>query len=212
MNISRKPIFDAVRVLRDGKGFTLEEVEILDAGINAALASIPEEPPPDGVLQPSPKCFELIMSFEGLHRRRPDGLIEAYPDPASGGKPWTIGYGTTGPDVKKGTVWTLEQAVQRFEADLRTVYGAGVRKLLSGAPTAQHQYDALVSFAYNVGLDDDADTTAEGLGDSTLMRKHKAGDFNGAAAEFSKWINADGRPMNGLRRRRAAEADLYRGG
>lgn len=83
--------------------------------------------------------------------------------------------------------------------------------LLAGRPTTQGQFDALVSFAYNVGLDIDDDDKAEGLGDSTLLRKHLAGDFAGAAAQFALWNKNDGRVMNGLTRRRAAEAALYRG-
>ena len=81
--------------------------------------------------------------------------------------------------------------------------------LLAGAATTQGQFDALVSFAYNVGLDIDDDTAAEGLGDSTLLRKHKAGDYAGAKAEFLKWVKNDGVVMKGLTRRRAAEAALY---
>ena len=52
-------------------------------------------------------CNVLIKPFEGLARKRLDGLIEAYPDPGSGGAPWTIGYGSTGPDITPHTVWTL---------------------------------------------------------------------------------------------------------
>ena len=54
-------------------------------------------------------CNVLIKPFEGLARRRADGLVQAYPDPGSGGAPWTIGYGSTGPDVKQDTVWTMQQ-------------------------------------------------------------------------------------------------------
>lgn len=164
-----------------------------------------------GVLRVSPRGMALIQEFEGLHRLRSDGMIEAYPDPASGGDPWTIGVGTTGPDVKRGTVWTRQQALDRFASEVENKYAAGVRRLLGSAPTTQGQFDALVSFAYNVGLDEDEDTKAEGLGDSSLLRKHKAGDHAGAALEFAKWVNANGRRMNGLVRRRAAEAELYRG-
>jgi len=86
----------------------------------------------------------------------------------------------------------------------------GVLRLVK-VPLTQGQFDALVCFAYNVGLDDDADTLAEGLGDSTLLRKVNAGDFSGAAAEFAKWNKNDGKVMLGLRRRRAAERALFIG-
>ena len=59
----------------------------------------------------------------------------------------------------------------------------------------------MVSFAYNVGVGN--------LSASTLLKKHKAGDFKGAAAEFARWNKAAGKVMTGLTRRRAAEAALY---
>ena len=83
--------------------------------------------------------------------------------------------------------------------------------MLRGKPCTQYQFDALVSFAYNVGLDIDADNIAEGLGDSTLLRKHLAGDYEGAAAQFAAWNKNDGKVLRGLVRRRAAEAAMYRG-
>ena len=76
-----------------------------------------------------------------------------------------------------------------------------MNELLGGAPTTQHQFDAMVSFAYNVGPGN--------LSTSTLLKKHKAKDFAGAAAEFAKWNKADRKVMAGLTRRRAAEAALY---
>lgn len=175
------------------------------------------------VLKASAKCKALIAQFEGCAEKMPNGMYRAYPDPASPmgrgeypkdgpiiskGSPWTIGFGSTGPGITRGTVWTLAQCEKAFDAHLLH-FEAGVRQLVGNAPTTQNQFDALVSFAYNVGLDIDADMRAEGLGDSTLLRKHLAGDYAGAVKEFGKWINAGGKPMAGLRRRRAAEAALY---
>lgn len=159
-------------------------------------------PVPGGAPAPSDAAFAIIKEFEGYAKDIGGGRVEAYPDPASGGDPWTIGYGSTGPDVKRGTVWTYEQAEERLAADVRR-FAAGVAAALGGAATTQSQFDALVSFAYNVGL--------ANLKSSTLLRKHKAGDKSGAAAEFGKWVNASGKRMTGLVRRRAAEAALYRG-
>lgn len=152
-------------------------------------------------MRPSSDCIKLVQQFEGFAKKRPDGSVEAYPDPATGGDPWTIGFGTTGPDVKKGTVWTRKQAEDRFAAHLNE-FAAKVTKLLGSSPTTQPQFDALVSFAYNVG-------TAN-LSSSTLLRKHKARDYRGAAAEFARWNKANKKVMAGLTRRRAAEAALYR--
>jgi lysozyme len=136
--------------------------------------------------------------------------LNAYPDPGSSdGRPWTIGWGHTGPEVYRGLVWTQDQADAAFVADLAR-FERGVMDLVK-VPLTQGQFDALVCFAYNVGLDIDADTQAEGLGDSTLLRKVNAGDFAGAAAEFGKWNKNDGQVMRGLTRRRAAERALFDG-
>lgn len=174
-------------------------------------------------LKASAQCKALIARFEGCAEKMPNGLYRAYPDPASPmgrgqypkdgpdvrkGSPWTIGFGSTGPGITRGTVWTLAQCEQAFDRDVQR-FAAGVRQLIENAPTTQNQFDALVSFAYNVGLDIDTDKIAEGLGDSTLLRKHLAGDYAGAAKEFGKWVNAGGKRLNGLVRRRAAEAELY---
>lgn len=136
--------------------------------------------------------------------------LKAYPDPGSAnGHPWTIGFGHTGPDVYPGLIWTREQADAAFVADLGR-FERDVMQLVK-VPINQGHFDALVSFAYNVGSDIDTDTIAEGLGDSTLLRKLNAGDFAGAADEFPKWIKNDGKVMLGLRRRRAAERALFQG-
>lgn len=136
--------------------------------------------------------------------------LTAYPDPGSSdGKPWTIGWGHTGPEVVKGLVWTQAQADAQFLVDVAR-FERDVTSLVK-APLTQGQFDALVLFAYNVGSDIDADTIAEGLGDSTLLRKLNAGDYEGAALEFRKWNKNDGKVMRGLIRRRAAEECLFRG-
>lgn len=151
-------------------------------------------------MTPGPNCIKLVQEFEGCAKRRPDGSFEAYPDPGSGGDPWTIGWGSTGPDIKMGVVWTQKQCDDRFTAHLGE-FTANVSKVLGGTPTTQNQFDAMVSFAYNVGVGN--------LSASTLLKKHKAGDYKGAAAEFARWNKAAGKVMTGLTRRRAAEAALY---
>ena len=146
-----------------------------------------------------PAGVALIKLFEGCARRRGDGLVEAYPDPGTGGAPWTIGWGATGPGIEPGTVWTQAQCDARLEADLER-YAADVAEAIGDAPTTQPQFDALVSFHYNTGA----------IRRATLTRKHCAGDFAGAAREFARWNKAGGRVLKGLSRRRAAEAELYR--
>jgi lysozyme len=145
--------------------------------------------------------IDLIKTFEGLAKLRPDGRIEAYPDPGSGGDPWTIGYGTTGPDIHKGLIWTRQQCEDRLVYDLR-IFEQGVDKM-AGDHGGQSRFDALVCFAYNVGL--------EALRRSTLLRLHNEGDYAGAQSQFKRWNRANGKVMRGLTRRRAAEAKLYGG-
>ena len=171
---------------------------------NGAKHLPPVTHPPRNVSQAG---IDLLHHFEGCARKRSDGMVEAYPDPGTGGAPWTIGWGSTRNGlhgfVNRNTVWTQRQCDERFEDDLRRVYVPQVLKALDGAPVTQGQLDALVSFAYNLG--------AGALGRSTLLRKHKAGDYAGAAREFLRWNRAAGRVMAGLTRRREAEARMYRG-
>ena len=194
--IDRKPVFDAVRrMLR--RGFTAREVQALDAALDHAAAHRPHDPPPRAV---SPAGLALIQRFEGCARALGDGTFAAYPDPGTGGDPWTIGWGATGPGIGPGTIWTQAQCDARLASDLER-FAAEVNRALGDAPTTQDQFDALVSFHYNTGA----------IARSTLMRLHRAGDHAGAAAEFGRWVHAGGRKLTGLVRRRAAEAALYVG-
>ena len=142
-------------------------------------------------MTPSKACADLVKSFEGC-------VLKAYPDPGTGGAPWTIGWGATGPGIGPGTVWTQDQCDTRLEHDL-VRFARQVAAALDDAPTSQSQFDALVSFHYNTGA----------IGKATLTKRHKAGDHDGAAREFARWVNNDGKPMQGLRNRRADEAALY---
>lgn len=194
-----KHLFNAVREIK-GAALTQRDVDAINAALAGTAAAAVSG------MRVSPKAVALIHSFEQCR-------LKAYPDPGSkDGKPWTIGWGSTtdeaGNPIAPGTVWTQTRCDARFAADLAR-FEVGVNVLLGGKPTTQGQFDALVSFAYNVGLDIDDDTKAEGLGDSTLLRKHLAGDFGGAQAQFAAWNKNDGRIMAGLTRRRAAEAMVY---
>jgi lysozyme len=111
----------------------------------------------------------------------------------------TIGVGHTGPDVKHGMKITQAQSDALLAADLAKFEKAVARNVK--VPLTQNQFDALVSFTYNLG---------EGnLRSSTLLKRVNAGDFTAAAAEFSKWDKAGGRVLAGLTKRRAAEAALF---
>lgn len=195
--MKRKVIFDAVRRML-GRGFRPAEVDALDAAIDSATR--PALPGPGISLHTvSAEGVSLIKRFEGCARRRDDGLIEAYPDPATGDRPWTIGWGATGPDIGPGTVWTQAQCDLRLDSDLAR-HAREVKQAIGHAPTSQSQFDALVSFHYNTGA----------IARATLTRRHIAGDHDAAAREFARWNRAAGRTLAGLTRRRAAEAALYR--
>lgn len=141
----------------------------------------------------------LIKKWEGCAKKRTDGRFEAYPDPGSAdGKPWTIGWGSTGPDINKGVIWTQAQCDARFDIEI-VKYVREVAAFLGSAPTTQNQFDALVSFHYNTGA----------IASSQLGKLHKAGRFDDAADQFGRWIYNDGKPMTGLKNRRAEEAALY---
>lgn len=186
---NRKAVFDAARAA--GADFnTPANVVALDEVLDRI-----------GVARANAGAGARSLSAQGLdHIKASEGLrLKAYPDPASGGDPWTIGYGST-IGVKPGMVITEAQADDRLRADVAR-FEAAVNRL---APkTTQGQFDALVSFSFNVG---------EGnLAKSTLLKKHNAGDYTGAADEFAKWTLAAGKRMPGLVTRRAGEARLYRG-
>ncbi|MCG3471446.1 lysozyme [Xenorhabdus bovienii] len=139
----------------------------------------------------SNKGLVFIQQWEGLK-------LKAYPDPATGGIPWTIGYGHT-KDVKPGQVITEQQAEAFLHEDLHPIYitlEAAVK-----VPLTQGQFDALCSFIFNCG--------AGNFVRSTLFKKLNAGDYASAAAEFPRWNKAAGKVMNGLTRRRASEQQMF---
>lgn len=144
----------------------------------------------------SKKGLDLIKEFEGLS-------LKAYLCPAG---VWTIGYGHT-KGVYPRMVITQELA-EKFLIDDVWNFEREVESLVHVLVT-QGQFDALVSFAYNVGTDIDSDTVAEGLGDSTLLRKLNNGDIRGSSEEFVKWNKSNKRVVPGLTRRRIAERELF---
>lgn len=134
---------------------------------------------------------EFIKGFEQLR-------LKAYPDPGTGGKPWTIGWGHT-KGVKPGDQITQEQAEQFISDDL-AVFELTVNSAIK-RPMTQNQFDAMVSLAFNIG--------GSAFAGSTLVKKFNAGDAKGAADEFPKWKNSGGKVMPGLVKRRAAEREVF---
>ncbi|WP_417585160.1 lysozyme [Pelagibacterium sp.] len=141
------------------------------------------------------EVIEHIKRWEGFR-------ANAYPDPGSvNGKPVTIGYGQTrrsGKPVQLGETITEAEATQWLLAELDRV--SGVIERLVNVQLTDFQHGALVSFTYNVG-----DTA---FSNSTLLRKLNAGDYAAVPAQLSRWNKNDGKVMQGLVNRRAAEAGL----
>lgn len=133
----------------------------------------------------------LIKSFEGLR-------LKSYLCPAN---VWTIGYGSTGPHVRQGMVISEKQAEELLLKDIARFERAVTE--MAAAPT-QNQFDALVSFAFNIGTG--------ALKSSTLLKKHNGGRYKEAADQFLRWNRAGGTILPGLTRRRTAERKLYLSG
>lgn len=142
----------------------------------------------------------LIKPFEGYHKKLPNGGCHAYADPGTGAEPWTIGWGSTGKQINKDTVWTLQQAEEAL-AEHVLYFCSGVLKLSPGLALAEsRQLAAIISFAYNCGLGN--------YKISTLRKRVEAKNWSGAREEILKWNKAAGRVLPGLTRRRKAEAAL----
>ncbi|ENQ1070488.1 lysozyme [Enterobacter bugandensis] len=144
-------------------------------------------------MQTSEKGIALIKQFEGCK-------LTAYQDSVG---VWTIGYGWTQPvdgkPIRAGMTIKQETAERLLKTGLVS-YESDVSRLVKVGLT-QGQFDALVSFTYNLG--------ARSLSTSTLLRKLNAGDYAGAADEFLRWNKAGGKILNGLTRRREAERALF---
>lgn len=144
-------------------------------------------------MKTSTNGINLIKSFEGLR-------LKAYDDSVG---VWTIGFGTikypNGTRVKAGDSCTSQQAEDYLHNDL-TSFENAVNRLVK-AKLTQNQFDALVSFTYNLG--------ETNLSKSTLLKKLNAGDYQGAADQFLVWNKAGGKVMKGLVRRREAERALF---
>jgi lysozyme len=139
-------------------------------------------------MKPSGACRALVRQFEGCR-------LQAYLD--SAGVP-TIGVGHTR-SVKMGDRCSQAQADLWLTQDLDDA-GAAVASLVK-VPLTQDQFDALTSFVFNLGI--------KRLAESTLLILLNKRDYHGAAAQFSRWVYADGKVLDGLVRRRAAEAKLF---
>ena len=139
----------------------------------------------------TPEGWTLLKTWEGCR-------LSAYPDPASGGAPWTIGYGHTGADVGPDLTITQHQADAFLQKDVAHAASA-VERLLPGVALLPRQHDALISFCFNVGVG--------ALETSTLRKRLLAGESVPLVLreELPRWCKGPHGPVEGLKRRRAAE-------
>ena len=141
----------------------------------------------------------LIKKFEGLHKVTDDGMVVPYRCPAN---ILTLGFGHT-KGVKKNMRITKQEAEDLLRKDLH-IFEAEVKNLVD-VPLSQFQFDALVSFCFNLG--------SSAFASSTLRKRLNAGDYSAVPAQLMRWdkarVNGKLQPLTGLTRRRAAEAALF---
>jgi lysozyme len=131
----------------------------------------------------------LIKQWEGLK-------LEAYLCPAG---VWTIGYGHTGKAAREGSRIIPAHAELLLKQDLRK-FEAAINEAVE-VPLEQHQFDALVSLVYNIGIG--------AFQKSTLLRVLNAGNYDAVPEQFMRWNKAGKRVLAGLVNRRAAEVGLW---
>lgn len=140
-------------------------------------------------MKTSAEGISLIKKFEGCE-------LYAYQCSAN---VWTIGYGHT-KDVEPGMQITQEDAEQMLVDELHE-YENYINEYVT-APLSQNQFDAMVSWVYNLG--------PANLKASTLLKVLNAGDYEGVPAQIRRWNKAGGEILDGLIRRREAEARLFK--
>lgn len=148
--------------------------------------------------------FELVYNF----LKRPDiegEVLTAYPDPGTGGEPWTIGVGHTGKvdgkKITKSTKITAEKSRELLKEDIAEAARAVDELVHPKYPLTQHQKAALVSFVFNIG---------EGaFSNSTMLRLLNTNQIDAAAQQFARWNKAAGKELRGLTNRRAYEKRMF---
>ena len=144
-------------------------------------------------MKTSKNGIQLIKSFEGCR-------LKAYKCPAG---VWTIGIGHTGvvngKPITEGMTITELMAETLLAIDLQKFENAINTKVKK--PLTQNEFDALVSFVFNIGIG--------AFTSSTMLKLLNQGNIELAAGQFDRWIYAKGKVLNGLKKRRAAEKVLF---
>jgi len=150
-------------------------------------------------MRTSDRGLDLIKEFEGLE-------LTPYKDPVG---IWTVGWGHTG-DVGRDPI-TEEEAEELLLADV-DLCEILLRRYVA-VPLNQNQWDALISFLFNVGPGRKGGKSGllelKGGGQSTLLRCLNLAYYVGAAEQFERWVYAGGKKLGGLVRRRRAERSLF---
>lgn len=142
----------------------------------------------------SEKGLKMIEAFEGCLLKASNTLDNV----------WTIGYGQTGyyygKKIRKGMTTTKAAAHAWLRDHSISVYENAVNQRVK-VHLNQNQFDALVSFTYNIGIG--------AFGKSTVLKRLNAGDYAGAAEAFGMWVHCNGKTLPGLVRRRKEERELF---
>lgn len=157
-----------------------------------------KEPNPSPGIDWLTPCTALVKEFEGC-------VLTAYADPGTGGDPWTIGWGHTGPEVHEGLAWSQAQADAALVADLQAAHAGMLQALPMAVSYSGPRQAALTSWVFNVGAGAAADSTlrsrlAAGADPATVVRE-----------ELPRWNKGGSGVMPGLVRRRDAEVALFCG-
>lgn len=185
------------QVLANRRGAKLKITGLADDATYAAL--LKAIPKPTQTLAVTGEGAGLVASFEGFGGH-PPGC--PYFDRIAVPHLWTIGYGHTAGVTGHSKCLTHVQGLKLLQSDL-DLFSKGITRLVH-VQIGSRQFNALVSWSFNVGLG--------AAGSSTLMRELNAGHPAAAGNEFKKWDKAGGRPVLGLTRRRRAECELYKKG
>lgn len=196
MNVDRRPIFQAVRQLRNGEGFTVAEVQLLDAAIDQAFGAAPGDPVV--VAPPTPLVSHLSLTRRvALEIIGHEAIVrEAYKDSVG---VWTWGIGVTNAsghnvDRYRDAPQPIERCLEVFLWLLREKYIPAVVKAFTGFTLTEAQFAAAVSFHYNTGA----------IGRASWVAKVKAGDMAGAKKSIVEW-----RKPPEIVGRRTKERDLF---
>ena len=146
----------------------------------------------------SERGHALIRKFEGFSSK-------AYPDPKTGGAPWTYGHGFTttkaGKSVKPGDTISFDESVQRLRIEAEH-YCTPLIKKIPPQHVTQNRLDAATSFCWNIGVPKTLN--------STFLKRWERGDIEGAARAMMWWVSPGSNVEEGLRTRRKIESSLFR--